>query len=139
MFGRSVKQVMVLATIAWAGASRAAAQTAQPSDSYDELYARYLKEARAAVTRTPQDQAWSWMSSLALDRRAHTVNDLVTIRVVESITGGFFRGKVLEQIVLNGKGATMTQVTGSAHITGLHQFVMDSDDRLRNGFLIKEV
>jgi proline racemase len=58
--------------------------------------------------------------------------------IVESITGGFFKGKVLEHATVNGKGATMTEVTGSAHITGLHQFVMDSEDRLRYGFLIRD-
>lgn len=58
--------------------------------------------------------------------------------VVESITGGFFRGKILEQAVIDGKGATLTQITGRAHITGFHQFVMDSEDRLRYGFLIQE-
>jgi proline racemase len=58
--------------------------------------------------------------------------------VVESITGGLFRGKILEQTVVNGKRTSLTQVTGSAHITGFHQFVMDLEDRLRYGFLIKE-
>lgn len=57
--------------------------------------------------------------------------------VVESLTGGFFRGKILEHVTIDGKGATLTQVTGSAHITGFHQFVIDSEDRLRYGFLIE--
>ena len=58
---------------------------------------------------------------------------------VESITGGFFKGRILEQVMMNGKGTTLTEVTGSAHITGFHQFVMDSEDRLRHGFLIPDV
>ncbi|MBX3278467.1 MAG: proline racemase family protein [Acidobacteria bacterium] len=57
--------------------------------------------------------------------------------IVESLTGGFFRGRILEQVMIDGKGATLTQVTGSAHITGFHQFVIDSEDRLRHGFLIE--
>src|SRR5262245_6204593 len=56
------------------------------SDNYDELYARYLQEARAIQPATPETQAWAWMTNLAHDRRARAVNDLITIRVVESIT-----------------------------------------------------
>ena len=57
--------------------------------------------------------------------------------IVESLTGGFFRGRILEQTVIDGKDATMTEITGTAHITGFHQFVIDSEDRLRAGFLIE--
>lgn len=57
--------------------------------------------------------------------------------IAESLTGGFFRGRILKQTVIDGKDATMTQITGAAHITGFHQFVVDSNDRLRDGFLIE--
>jgi len=57
--------------------------------------------------------------------------------IVESLTGGFFRGRILNQTVIDGKDATMTQITGTAHITGFHQFVVDSNDRLREGFLFE--
>jgi flagellar L-ring protein precursor FlgH len=61
--------------------------TARPSDNYDELFQRYLQEAHDAKSASPEIQAWAWMSALALDHRARNVNDLVTIRVVENITG----------------------------------------------------
>jgi flagellar L-ring protein FlgH len=60
---------------------------ARTTDSYDELFQRYLQEAREAKAPTPGIQAWSWMNVLALDHRARFLNDLVTIRVVENITG----------------------------------------------------
>ena len=60
---------------------------AKPSDSYDEMFQRYLLEAHAAQPAAPEVEAWAWMSGLNSDRRARHVNDLVTIRVVESITG----------------------------------------------------
>ena len=56
------------------------------SDSYDEVFARYLRQARASAEAPPPSNDWSWMSRLALDHRARSVNDLLTIRVVESIT-----------------------------------------------------
>jgi flagellar L-ring protein precursor FlgH len=64
----------------------ASAQSSKPVDNYDALYERYLREAHA-VKPDPQVQAWSWMNALALDHRATAVNDLLTIRVIESITG----------------------------------------------------
>lgn len=55
------------------------------ADSYDELFTRYLEAARAAGPATaPGGQ---WLAGLATDLRARHVNDIVTIRVVESITG----------------------------------------------------
>src|SRR3954465_3594007 len=69
------------------GVSVPEAQTAKSADNYDELYTRYLDEARSATPASPDVQAWAWMSGLTLDRRANSRNDLITIRVVESITG----------------------------------------------------
>ena len=86
---RSVN-VTVLAAVAGAAvlsAGAAAAQNAKPLDTYDGLYQRYLQEARAAKPASSAGNSWAWMSGLALDPRAHSVNDLITIRVMESITG----------------------------------------------------
>lgn len=66
---------------------RVEAAPSRPSDSYDELFQRYLLDARSAQPETPEVQAWAWMSGLNADRRARRVNDIVTIRVVESIAG----------------------------------------------------
>lgn len=55
---------------------------------YDAMYERYLASARAtersAATSGP---SIDWMSNLTGDPRARRLNDLVTIRVVESING----------------------------------------------------
>lgn len=58
-----------------------AAAAAQKSNNYNELYERYLASARRAQV-APQ----LWMVDLTSDRRARNVNDLVTIRVLESLT-----------------------------------------------------
>ena len=65
----------------------AQASSAKPTDNYDELFQRYLHEARTAAPASPEAQAWGWMNGLTEDRRARRVNDLVTIRVVERLTG----------------------------------------------------
>lgn len=60
--------------------------------------------------------------------------------VVESgITDGVFRGRILEATEVGGRSAVVTEVTGAAHITGFHQFVIDPEDPLAEGFLIEEV
>jgi flagellar L-ring protein precursor FlgH len=66
-------------------ATAAAAADPQGSDNYDAVFAKYLSQARASA-EAPRVNDWSWMSRLALDHRARGVNDLLTIRVVESIT-----------------------------------------------------
>jgi flagellar L-ring protein precursor FlgH len=64
-----------------------AQQVVKPSDNYDELYQRYLQEANMPPPVNAEVQAWGWLNALSLDRRARNLNDIVTIRVVESITG----------------------------------------------------
>ena len=87
MFANSLRRWW-FAGVMWLCASvTIGAQAAEPSDNYDEIFQKYLTEARSAKPATGGVQAWSWMSGLSLDRRARNVNDLITIRVVESITG----------------------------------------------------
>lgn len=51
------------------------------SADYDEIYAKFLNSAR----RYPSEDAM-WMADLMSDRTAHRVNDLVTVRVLESLS-----------------------------------------------------
>ncbi len=53
---------------------------------------------------------------------------------VESVTEGVFRGRILEETAVEGRKAVVPEITGSAHITGFHQFVLDPHDRLQAGF-----
>ena len=61
------------------------APAAVVSDSYDELFVKYLESARTTTT-TPGTNI-TWMSGLGADPRARNVNDLVTVQVLESIVG----------------------------------------------------
>ncbi len=53
---------------------------------------------------------------------------------VESVTGGVFRGRILDETTVGTHQAVVPEITGSAHITGIHQFVVDPRDRLQTGF-----
>lgn len=85
--GAALAVVFMAGVLPAAAQAKVAAAAARPTDNYDELFERYLREARAESTVAPEVQQWAWMSGLSLDLRARNVNDLITIRVVESITG----------------------------------------------------
>jgi flagellar L-ring protein precursor FlgH len=85
MTDRSPSRRRAAVAIVWlvcAPASLAAQTAPPPPDTQDKAMARYLETARGPAA-TPD--ATLWMHGLALDLRARRVNDLLTIRVEESI------------------------------------------------------
>ncbi|MFI5179180.1 MAG: flagellar basal body L-ring protein FlgH [Vicinamibacterales bacterium] len=75
---------LALASAAVTGTSAQRPAAAQTPDNYDEMFARFLAEARN-LTSKPADSS-AWMNGLMLDPRARQLNDLVTVKVIESIT-----------------------------------------------------
>lgn len=61
------------------------------------------------------------------------VNELF---VHESIVGSIFRARALEQTSVGGLPAILPEITGEAWITGFHQFVLDTADEVKDGFLL---
>ncbi len=53
---------------------------------------------------------------------------------IESVTGGMFLARMVGEARLGNRKAIIPEITGSAHITGFHQFPLDSRDRLAHGF-----
>jgi len=54
-----------------------------------------------------------------------------------SIVGSEFRGRVVGETQVEGRRAVITEVEGSAHRTGEHRFVLEDDDELGTGFLLR--
>ena len=54
--------------------------------------------------------------------------------VAESIIGSLFYGKLVREVSVGSFKAVLPEVTGSAFITGMHNFVMDEDDPFKYGF-----
>jgi proline racemase len=54
-----------------------------------------------------------------------------------SIVGSEFRARIVERTELAGRPAVVTEVEGSAHLTGRHEFVLSSEDELGEGFLLR--
>lgn len=68
-----------------AAGKKAKKADAATTDNYDEMFNRYLEAARKQAPTGGADPS-SWMNMLMLDQRARRVNDVVTVRVIESIT-----------------------------------------------------
>lgn len=56
--------------------------------------------------------------------------------VHESIIGTRFEASIIAAVTELGRRAVLTEVTGSAFMTGLHQFVLDPRDVVGTGFTL---
>lgn len=57
--------------------------------------------------------------------------------IVESILGTTFTGEAVEEVKFGPYTAVIPQITGTAHITGLNRLLIDPDDPLKHGFLLR--
>ena len=57
--------------------------------------------------------------------------------IVESIIGSRFSGRVVETTTFGPYPAVIPEVEGTAHITGKHEFLIDPDDGLKEGFILR--
>jgi proline racemase len=57
--------------------------------------------------------------------------------VHEGVLGTEFRARVVGGAEVAGRPAVITEVEGSAHYTGRHEFTLDPDDPLGEGFLLR--
>ena len=56
--------------------------------------------------------------------------------VYESITGSLFVGKAIDETMVGANAGVIPEITGSAYITGINQWIIDDIDPLRFGFLM---
>jgi flagellar L-ring protein FlgH len=83
--GRHCVAALGLAGVIAATTVNAQEKPVKPSDSYDELFLRYLAASRASGQQA-QAPGTLWVAGLSDDLRARRLNDLVTVRVVELVT-----------------------------------------------------
>jgi len=57
--------------------------------------------------------------------------------VIESVLGTTFGGRVVGTTRVGPHDAVIPRVTGTAHITGRSEWILDPDDPLRDGFLLR--
>ncbi|SMD02511.1 proline racemase [Desulfocicer vacuolatum DSM 3385] len=54
-----------------------------------------------------------------------------------SMLNTLFTGKIVSKTSVGGRTAIVPEISGSAHITGFHQFVAEKKDPFKTGFLLK--
>jgi len=57
--------------------------------------------------------------------------------VIESIIGSRFTGRVVKTVKFSRYAAVIPEVEGTAYITGRNEFLIDPDDDLREGFILR--
>lgn len=103
-----------------AAASPALAQ----GTNYDEVYARYLASARRSGDAAGREP---WMTDLTSDLRARHINDLVTIRVVESLSASGSADSTLDKA-----GSASVSLPASPVATALAKaFPVSSDTQFK--------
>lgn len=83
--------------------------------------------------RSPGGTGTSAMLAVLSERGRIKLNEEI---FAESITGGLFAGRLIERVAVGNKTAYIPEITGSARITGFHNFVFSKNDHLANGFLV---
>jgi proline racemase len=90
--------------------------------------------ADGEVDRSPRGSGTSARLAL-LDQRGELTRGATLMH--ESVIGSRFASRVVGEARVGAYPAVITEVEGSAHLTGYHQFVLESDDPIGLGFLIR--
>jgi proline racemase len=90
--------------------------------------------ADGEVDRSPCGSGTSARLAL-MDQRGELATG--TVLMHESVIGGRFAARVVGKERVADYPAVVTEVEGSAHLTGYHQFVLAADDPIGTGFLIR--
>lgn len=90
--------------------------------------------ADGEVDRSPTGTGVSGRAAIHHARGELALNETITI---ESLIGTPFTVRAIETLTLNGHPAIIPEVSGTAHITGKHTFLIDPTDPLRDGFILR--
>jgi proline racemase len=90
--------------------------------------------AEGEVDRSPTGTGVSGRLAIHHAKGELPLDETITI---ESLISTSFTGRVAETTTVNGFPAIIPEVSGTAYITGQHTFVIDPDDPLSGGFLLR--
>ena len=90
--------------------------------------------AEGEVDRSPTGSGVSGRIAIHKARKDIDYGDVIS---VESITGSVFKGSVISEEEYGSFTAVIPQVEGTAHITGMQTFVIDPNDPMKNGFILR--
>jgi trans-L-3-hydroxyproline dehydratase len=105
-----------------------------PAESADAHSRNVCIFAEGEVDRSPTGTGVSARAAIHHARGELELGDPITI---ESLIGSRFRVTAVDQTSFGPHPAIVPEVEGSAHITGTHRFLIDPDDPLREGFVLR--
>ena len=86
------------------------------------------------MDRSPTGTGVSARLALHHARNEIGVNEAI---VIESIIGSTFTGRVVGPTTFGPYQAIIPDVEGRAFVTGKNEFIIDPDDPLRHGFILR--
>jgi proline racemase len=90
--------------------------------------------ADGEVDRSPTGTGVSGRAAIHFARGEITLGDTLTI---QSVIGTSFQVRCLEETRVGRLPAVIPEVTGQAFLTGRHEFMLDENDPLGDGFLVR--
>ena len=90
--------------------------------------------AEGEVDRSPTGSGVS--GRMAIHKKRGEI-DFGETMLIESITDAVFKGSVISEENYGPFTAVIPQVEGTAYITGMHTFVIDPNDPMKNGFIFR--
>jgi trans-L-3-hydroxyproline dehydratase len=90
--------------------------------------------AEGEVDRCPTGSGVSGRMAIHKERKEIAYGETMTI---ESITNFVFKGSVISEENYGSFTAVIPQVEGTAYITGMQTFVIDPNDPIKNGFILR--
>ncbi|OSY87332.1 proline racemase [Tenacibaculum holothuriorum] len=90
--------------------------------------------AEGEVDRCPTGSGVSGRMAIHKARKEIDFGNTMTI---ESITNSVFKGSIVEEVDYGSYKAVIPQVEGTAHIIGMQTFVIDPNDPMKNGFILR--
>ncbi len=90
--------------------------------------------ADGQVDRCPTGTGVAARLAILHERGEVKTNQTITI---DSVLGTFFKGRVVETLSIVDRHAVIPEVSGTSHIIGRQTFVIDPDDPLKDGFILR--
>ena len=90
--------------------------------------------ADGEVDRSPTGTGVSGRLALHFARGEIGLNESTKI---ESILGTVFEGKIVKTVKFGSYKAIIPEITGTTYITGKHEFIIDPNDPLSSGFILR--
>ena len=76
----------------------------------------------------------SGRAAILYEKKQLRINEEI---IIESILGSTFNLKIKEEVKYDKFNAIIPQVSGNAFITGEHTFLINKDDDLKYGFILR--